>query len=111
MCYVNTKQPELPDESVSDNKNVDAEHQPSTSTTSTVPRDPRHWTNKRKPRPHVADQRAVATAHISELAQVKMAYYREKLEMERSEHRIRMEVLEMEKQQLLAKRLDIFREE
>ena len=107
MCYVNTKQP---DESVSDNKNVDAEHQPSTSTTSTVPRDPRHWTNKRKPRPRVADQRAVATAHISELAQVKMAYYREKLEMERSEHRIRTEVLEMEKQ-LLAKRLDKFMEE
>ena len=72
--------------------------------------DARKWAGKRKPRPCVAEHRSVATDKISALAMHQIVYYTEKLEMERAEHKVRMEVLEMEKK-LMAKRLAAFGEE
>ena len=70
----------------------------------------RKWAGKRKPRPCIAEHRTVATNNISALAVHQMTYYTEKLAMERAEHEIRMEILEMERK-LLAKRLAAFGEE
>jgi hypothetical protein len=82
------------------------EPQPSTSNV----RDPRHWAGKRRPRPRVAEQRTVATNSIAALADRKRAYYDEKIEMERAEHKVRMQLLQMKKE-LCAKKLAKFGEE
>jgi len=85
--------------------------QPFISSSSTAPvRNPRHWASKHKPRPRVADQRNIATSNISSLAERQSAYYEEKLVMERAEHSLRMQVLQMKKQ-LYAKKLNKFGEE
>jgi len=83
---------------------------PSTLSTATTSRDPRQWAGKRKPRQRVADQRTAATTNISAAALRKIAYYSAKLENERSEHRLRIEILGLEKQ-LLTKRLEKIAEE
>lgn len=77
---------------------------------SAVVHDARKWAGKRKPRPCIAEHRSVATDNISALAAHQMTYYTEKLAMERAEHKIRMEVLEMERE-LMMKRLAAFGEE
>ena len=102
-------------------------HEPSTISIGLPPlnsivRDPRRWAaNKRKPRPPVAEQRTIAANSISSLAERQIAYYEDKLKMERAEHTLRLEhervehglrmqVLEM-KVQLYAKKLHKLREE
>ena len=72
-----------------------------------APRDARQWAGKRRPRPRISDQRTQATSSITQLAQHEIAYYEEKLEMERREHCMRMDVLEMKKE-LLALKIKTF---
>jgi len=90
--------------------------EPSASTSSVVKsidpvaREARQWAGKRRPRPRISDQRTQATSSISQLAQHEIAYYEEKLEMERREHCMRMDVLEMKKE-LLALKIKTLREQ
>lgn len=64
----------------------------------------KQWAGKRRMRPKASEQRDTAAGKISALADHKRAYYDEKLKMDREEHSLRMQVLEL-KRQLYAKKL------
>lgn len=80
------------------------------SCTSGSGRNLKQWAGRRRMRPKASEQRDTAASKISALADHKRAYYDEKLKMDREEHSLRMQVLEL-KRQLYAKKLSKFVEE